>query len=87
MNTAIDKKEIEAFLINVLKNDKQIDVSAIDMSHLLSSLDIDSFGFLEIIFSIEHEYNVSFPKNYDNIKTMQNVIDVTYDLINEKANA
>jgi acyl carrier protein len=44
-------------------------------------LDVDSFGFLEIIFSIEHQYNINFPKNFEHIKTLQDVVDVTRDLV------
>ncbi|MDX1915015.1 MAG: phosphopantetheine-binding protein [Methylophilus sp.] len=85
MDTVITTKdEITKFLTHLLKTEKQIDISNLDMSNQLADLNIDSFGFLEVIFSIEHQYNISFPKNYEHLKTLQDVVDTTYSLISEK---
>ncbi len=72
---------IKKFLVDILKQENKIDVTQIKLDSHLKDLDIDSFGFLEIIFSIEHQYNISFPKNFDHIKTLQDVINVTHDLV------
>ena len=73
--------EIKKFLTNLLIQENKIDVAQIKLDSSLRDLDIDSFGFLEIIFSIEHQYNVSFPKNFEHIKTLQDVINVTQELV------
>ena len=73
--------EIKTFLTNLLVQENKIDGAKIKLDSSLRDLDIDSFGFLEIIFSIEHQYNVSFPKNFEHIKTLQDVINVTHELV------
>lgn len=75
------QNEIKDFLVDVLKQENKIDVTQLKLDSPLKDLDIDSFGFLEIIFNIEHQYNISFPKNFDHIKTLQDVINVTHDLV------
>ncbi len=77
--------EIKKFLTNLLIQENKIDVAQIKLESSLRDLDIDSFGFLEIIFSIEHQYNVSFPKNFEHIKTLQDVINVTHELVLAKS--
>ena len=76
--------EIKKFLMDLLIQENKIDVAQIKLDSNLKELDIDSFGFLEIIFSIEHHYNISFPKNFEHIKTLQDVVTVTHDLVLEK---
>ncbi len=73
--------EIKKFLVDILVQENKIDADKIQLDSHLKSLDIDSFGFLEIIFSIEHEYKIAFPKNFEHIKTLQDVITVTQDLV------
>jgi acyl carrier protein len=73
--------EIKNFLTNVLVEENKIDVTKLSLDSYLTDLDIDSFSFLEIIFSIEHRYNIYFPENFDSIKTLQDVINVTRDLV------
>jgi acyl carrier protein len=75
------QNEINDFLVDVLKQENKIDVTQLELDSHLRDLDIDSFGFLEIIFNIEHQYNISFPKNFDHIKTLRDVINVTHDLV------
>ena len=77
--------EIKTFLTNLLVQENKIDGAKIKLDSSLRDLDIDSFGFLEIIFSIEHQYNVSFPKNFEYIKTLQDVINVTHELVLAKS--
>jgi acyl carrier protein len=79
--------EIKQFLTNLLIQENKIDVAKIKLDSNLKDLDIDSFGFLEVIFSIEHQYNISFPKNFEHIKTLEDVINVTRDLVLEKNKA
>ena len=79
--------EIKNFLTNVLVEENKIDVTKLSLDSYLTDLDIDSFSFLEIIFSIEHQYNIYFPENFDSIKTLQDVINVTHDLVLEKDKA
>ena len=78
------ENEIRKFLMDLLVQENKIDVAQLKLDSNLKDLDIDSFGFLEIIFSIEHNYEVSFPKNFEHIKTLQDVITVTHDLVLEK---
>ncbi len=78
------ESEIRKFLMDLLVQENKIDVAQLKLDSNLKDLDIDSFGFLEIIFSIEHNYEVSFPKNFEHIKTLQDVITVTHDLVLEK---
>lgn len=73
--------EIKNFLVGILVQENKIDADKIQLDSHLKTLDIDSFGFLEIIFSIEHEYKIAFPKNFEHIKTLQDVITVTQDLV------
>ncbi len=83
----ITREDVKNFILNILKEEKKIDVTNIKLDDDIKKLNIDSFGFLEIIFSIEHEYNVPFPKNYAHINTLQDVINVTYELIQQKIKA
>lgn len=78
------ENEIRKFLMDLLVQENKIDIAQLKLNSNLKDLDIDSFGFLEIIFSIEHNYEVSFPKNFEHIKTLQDVITVTHDLVLEK---
>ena len=78
------ENEIRKFLMDLLVQENKIDIAQLKLDSNLKDLDIDSFGFLEIIFSIEHNYEVSFPKNFEHIKTLQDVINVTHDLVLEK---
>ena len=76
--------EIKKFLTDLLVQENKIDISQLKLDSLLSDLNIDSFSFLEIIFTIEHRYDVTFPQSFDSIKTLQDVINVTHDLVLEK---
>lgn len=76
--------EIKKFLTDLLIQENKIDVAKLKLDSSLSELDIDSFGFLEIIFSIEHRYDITFPQNFDTIKTLQDVVNMTQDLVLEK---
>jgi acyl carrier protein len=78
------ENEIKEYLVDLLIQENKIDAAQIKLDSLLKDLDIDSFGFLEIIFSIEHKYNISFPKNFEHIKTLQDVVNVTHELVLEK---
>ena len=78
------ESEIKNFLVDILVQENKIDAEKIQLDSHLKTLDIDSFGFLEIIFSIEHQYKIAFPKNFEHIKTLQDVITVTKDLITAK---
>ena len=78
------ENEIKKFLIDLLVQENKIDVAQLKLDSQLTDLDIDSFSFLEILFSIEHEYNIHFPQNFEHIKTLQDVITVTHDLVSEK---
>lgn len=75
------ENEIKDFFLDLLKQENKIDIAQLKLDSYLIDLDIDSFGFLEIIFSIEHQYDVHFPQNFDHIKTLQDVVDVTRDLV------
>lgn len=79
------KDEIQTYLFNLLTTENKIEANSISLDKQLKDLDIDSFGFLEVIFSIEHQYNIAFPKNYEHIRSVQDVVDITHDLVSEKA--
>lgn len=83
----VTREDVTNYLLNVLKEEKQIDISQLKLTDNIKNLNIDSFGFLEVIFSIEHQYNIPFPKNYEHIQTLQDVINVTYELIQQKTKA
>ena len=83
----ITSEDVKKFLLNLLLEEKKLDISALDLDSNLKDLNIDSFGFLEVVFSIEHHYNISFPQSFDNIETLQDVINVTYELIQQKSKA
>jgi acyl carrier protein len=80
----VNKDEIKTFLTEIFSKEKNIPVEKLTAEQALKDLDIDSFGFLEVIFSIEHQYNISFPKNYEHIVTVQDLVNVTHDLIAAK---
>lgn len=80
----VNKDEITSFLTGIFTKEKNIPAEKLTPEQALKELDIDSFGFLEVIFSIEHQYNISFPKNYEHIVTVQDLVDVTYGLVAEK---
>ena len=83
----ITSEDVKNFLQNLLLEEKKIDLKGVDLNTNLKELNIDSFGFLAVIFSIVHHYNIFFLQGIDNINTLQDVIDVTYDLIQQKAKA
>ena len=83
----ITREEVANYLFKVLAEEKHIDTTNLKQDTLLKELEIDSFGFLEVIFSIEHEYDISFPKNYEHIKTLGDVVGITYNLILNKDKA
>lgn len=83
----VTREDVTTYLLNVLKEEKQIDISQLKLTDEIKKLNIDSFGFLEVIFSIEHQYNIPFPKNYEHIQTLQDVINITYELIQQKTKA
>lgn len=80
----VNKDEIKSFLTEIFTKEKNIPADKLAPEQALKELDIDSFGFLEVIFSIEHQYNISFPKNYEHIVTVQDLINVTHDLVAAK---
>lgn len=80
----VNKDEINSFLTEIFTKEKNISADKLTPEQALKELDIDSFGFLEVIFSIEHQYNISFPKNYEHIVTVQDLINVTHDLVAAK---
>ena len=86
MQTISLEHEIKNFLVDILVQENKVDPTQIKLDSHLKTLDIDSFGFLEIIFSIEHQYKIAFPKNFEHIKTLQDVITVTHDLVLAKNN-
>lgn len=83
-NKFATKDEIKSFLTDIFTKEKNIPAEKLTPEQHLKELDIDSFGFLEVIFSIEHQYNISFPKNYEHIVTVQDLVDVTHDLVAAK---
>lgn len=87
METTLTKEAVTAFLTETLETEKDITLTADNANDALTSLGLDSFGLLEVIFAIEDQYNVDFPKQYDHIQTVQDVINVTFDLATEAQQA
>lgn len=83
----ITSEDVKNFLLKLLLEEKKIDLAGVDLSTNLKELNIDSFSFLEVVFGIEHQYSILFPQSFENINTLQDVIDVTYDLIQQKTKA
>jgi len=81
------KEEVKDFIFNVLSKEKQVDTALLNLDTPLKNLEIDSFGFLEVIFNLEHEYDISFPKEYSHIQTLQDLVDVTHQLVIDKQSA
>ncbi|HAF01783.1 MAG TPA: hypothetical protein DCO68_04415 [Methylophilaceae bacterium] len=80
----ISKNDVKDFVINLLINEKEIDANILNPESKLKEIGIDSFGFLEIIFSIEHEFDIKFPQEFQDIVTLQDCLDITYNLIIDK---
>ncbi|MDB5821542.1 MAG: phosphopantetheine-binding [Herminiimonas sp.] len=47
---------------------------------LLSSLEIDSLGVMELLFAIEDEFNLKVPNDTQNLKTVGDVVDLIDNL-------
>lgn len=75
------KETVRDFLIETLANEKQIEVSEANANDKLKDLGVDSFGFLEILFAIENEFNIKFPQEFSDIETLDDCLNVTYQLI------
>ncbi|HOY70000.1 MAG TPA: phosphopantetheine-binding protein [Methylotenera sp.] len=86
-SVTVTREDVENYILNVLKEEKKLDVSKLSFDSTLKDLNIDSFGFLEVIFSIEHQFNIHFPNDLDHVKTAKDVVDETYSLIQQKNKA
>lgn len=80
----ITKEQVKSYLHDYLVNEKKIDPSLLQIDNHLKDLNIDSFSFLEIVFSVEHEFDIMFPQQFEQPKTLGDVIDLTYNLILDK---
>lgn len=76
---------IEALAIMVSKK-KGIDVASIKGSSTMQSLNLDSLDVLDLIFGAEHKYKIRFPKHYGEVNTLQDVANLTHQLIIEQSN-
>ncbi len=80
----VSREEVEKYLFKLLTEEKKIDVSGLTFDSSLKDLNIDSFSFLEIVFSIEDHFKITFPKNFDNIETLKDIVNLTHNLVLEK---
>ena len=80
----ITKEDVTQFLHSYLVNEKKIDPTLLKLENNLKDLNIDSFSFLEIIFSVEHQFDILFPQQFDQPKTLGDVVDLTFGLIADK---
>ncbi len=57
--------------------------SEINADTKLQELEIDSMAVLDIVFDLEHEFDVSFPDNLGNLQTLNDIVDLTINLKNQ----
>lgn len=84
MTKNVTQDEVASYLLNLLKEEKKVDVSGLTLQSTLKELNIDSFSFLEVVFTIEDHYKITFPKDYENIVTLQDIVNLTHNLVAEK---
>ena len=83
----VSRDDVANYLLNLLKEEKKVDVSGLTLQSTLKDLNIDSFSFLEVVFTIEDHYKITFPKDYENIVTLEDIVNMTHNLVLEKAKA
>lgn len=81
------RDEVANYLLNLLKEEKKVDVRGVTLQSTLKDLNIDSFSFLEVVFTIEDHYKITFPKDYENIVTLEDIVNMTHNLVLGKAKA
>lgn len=84
MMEKVSREEVEKYLFKLLTEEKKIDVRGLTFDSTLKDLNIDSFSFLEVVFSIEDHFKITFPKNFDNIETLKDIVNLTHNLVLEK---
>lgn len=80
----VTREQVEKYLFKLLTEEKKIDVSGLTFDSTLKDLNIDSFSFLEVVFSIEDHFKITFPKNFDNIETLKDIVNLTHNLVLEE---
>lgn len=83
----VTREDVNDYLWKILKEKKKIDITGMKNDTSLKMLELDSFGFLEVIFSLEHQYDIDFPKEYEHIQTIGDVSGITYNLVLNKLHA
>ncbi len=54
--------------------------SEINADTSLNDLEIDSMAVLDIVFDLEHEFDVSFPDNLGKLQTLNDIVNLTLEL-------
>ncbi len=54
--------------------------SEINADTSLNDLNIDSMAVLDIVFDLEHEFDVSFPDNLGKLQTLNDIVNLTVEL-------
>ena len=83
----VSREDVANYLLNLLKEEKKVDVSGLTLQSTLKDLNIDSFSFLEVVFTIEDHYKITFPKDYESIVTLEDIVNMTHNLVLEKNKA
>lgn len=86
--------DIASRVLKVIANEVEMSVDDISPEATPEQLEIDSLGMIEIIFSLEEEFDVSIPYNANNVdntgfamNTIQDVIDSMEKLVAESTSA
>jgi acyl carrier protein len=81
---ALDLNEIVDTLAEMIANKKEIDVAEIKPDSKLLELGLDSLDTFDLIFNAEYHFDVKFPKEYGVITTLNDVAELTHELIQQK---
>lgn len=92
MEHSILKKDIEQKIVNLIVEYGNIEKGELNSMSKLNETGIDSLGVVELIFSIEDHYNVSFEDTDDiasrlDFGTIENVVDLVASAIDKKASS
>lgn len=77
------QEKITNFIKELISDKTGKPVTEINDDITLTDLEIDSMAVLDIIFELEHEYDINFPENQGQIKTLNDMVDLTTKLLNK----
>lgn len=77
-------EEVITELVKIVCSKTEDEPSKVDLDDALENLGLDSLEVLDLIFTAEHKFKIRFPKTLDDVKTLRDVANVTYQLILDK---